>query len=61
MSHSREDFPLGVRVRDTQSGELGIIEEYRTDGIPLVRWDYGNLLRASLEDLEVAWNTNTLS
>jgi hypothetical protein len=44
--------PIGTRVFHTERREYGTIEEYNTAGQPCVRYDYGNLLRASLDNLE---------
>ena len=33
--------PIGTRVYHTERHEYGVIEEYRADGAPLVRYDYG--------------------
>lgn len=53
---SREFVPIiGTRVRSKvyRNGEEGYVEEIRKDGQPLVRWDYGQLLRATPSDLDI--------
>jgi hypothetical protein len=45
--------PVGTRVKSKYHGETGVIEEYNKQGQPVVRWSYGNLLRADLAGLEV--------
>lgn len=43
---------IGARVLHRLTGEYGTIEEFRADGQPIVRWDYGNLLRCRPDNLE---------
>lgn len=49
------ELKLGDRVRGLiRNGEMGTVEEFRTkDGMPLIRWDYGQLLATSPMHLEV--------
>lgn len=48
------ELVIGMRVVDhvTRAGETGTVEEFRSDGEPLVRWDYGQLLRSRVVFLE---------
>jgi hypothetical protein len=47
-------FNIGDKVLHKGTLERGVIEEFRAkDGCPLVRWEYGNLLRCSPDNLRL--------
>ena len=50
---------IGTRVRHKEHGERGVIEDFRHDGHPLVRWEYGNLLHWSVDNLDEENHVNT--